>query len=79
MKKILKILRDFFEELFKNIPRIFVKYFPKSSHKSSQNVSRCGLCYAICTRKHLTKHETQTPKYEVIQQNKNTKMKNVST
>jgi hypothetical protein len=40
-----KINKDSFEDFCKKI----LENFPKSSHKNSQKVSRCGSCYPICT------------------------------
>jgi len=45
MKNFIFNLKSFFEDVFKNISRIFLKYFPKNSQKAS----RCGSCYSICT------------------------------
>jgi hypothetical protein len=50
------IFKDFFENFFKNIPRIFKEYFPKSIHKSTQKVDRCGSCYPICAPKIFVSH-----------------------
>jgi len=38
-----------FEMFFKNVSRIFFKYFPKSSHKNSQKASGCRSCYFVRT------------------------------
>jgi len=37
--------KDFVKDFFKNIPRIFLKYFPQSNQKASE----CGSCYHVCT------------------------------
>jgi len=36
MKKFFLIFKDFFEDFLKNIPRIFLEYFPKNNHKSNK-------------------------------------------
>ncbi len=64
MKKILKILRDFFEDLFKNILRIFLKYFPKAVTKAikTQASVACVMPFAPLNILQSIKHEHQNMK-----------------
>jgi hypothetical protein len=39
--------------LFKNIPKIFYEYFPKSNHTSSHKIGGCGSCCHVYTQNHL--------------------------
>jgi hypothetical protein len=38
-----------FSKTFQEYSKKFQEYFPKSNHKSSQKVGRCGSCYPIFT------------------------------
>jgi len=42
-------------KLFKNIPRIFYEYFPKSNHTSTHKVGGCGSCYPLHPKSFGTK------------------------
>ncbi len=51
-KKIIMILKDFFEDLKIYILGIFLKYFPKINHKNNQKVGGYGSCYPAYTLQH---------------------------
>jgi hypothetical protein len=40
-------LKRIFEEFFKNIFGIFLKYFPKSNHKINKKAGKYGSCYPM--------------------------------
>jgi hypothetical protein len=50
---------------FKNIPRIFYEYFPKSNHTSSHKVGGCGSCCYVCTQNHLGQKQSHKRSYTI--------------